>query len=94
MNNTDMIFELLKDMQRDLKEIHEEQIKQGFDIKENKENLKEHMARTELLENRVESLEEKDIGRKYVAKWISGFIGVLTSVVGLLYSFLKMKGKL
>jgi len=84
MNNNDLLFEVLKDIQRDVKDIREEQIKQGYDIKENTEDLKEHMARTELLEGRVELLEESEIGKKYLWKYIAGFSTVL-GIASILY---------
>lgn len=92
MKCDDTVIDTLREIRQDLREIRENQIEQGFDIKANKDNLVEHMKRTELLEGRVESLEEKEIGKKYLWKVIANLgkvIGAISAAIGIIYSALK-----
>lgn len=92
MKIDELVLETLKEIRSDVKEIREAQIAQGFDIKENKENLIEHMKRTELLESRVEILEEKEIGKKYLMK-VAANAGKITTLItgatGIIYAVIR-----
>ena len=73
----DLIIGLVKETKSEVKEIWEEQIKQGVDIRHNKESLIEHIKRTDLLEesldihkkdneDRFGAIEEPRKARKFV----------------------------
>lgn len=63
MNKEDMIYDLLKEVKDDVKEIKIEQIHQGEKIAKNTEDLEEHMSRTlgneELIHINKKELDEK-----------------------------------
>lgn len=88
-----LIHDLLAEIREDVKQIRETQLLQGFDIKENKESLMEHMRRTELAETRIEKTEdrldkiERDVEtKKYSWKLIGAICAGITGVVSFGYT--------
>jgi hypothetical protein len=86
MNLNEMIYETLKEVQKEVQTIRENQIGQGFDIKENKENLAEHIRRTEICETRLTALEKFHMGFIYFSKVVAA-IGTLA---GATYAILQV----
>ena len=73
-------LDLIIDKIKDLKEAHNCRL-DSID-----KNLLEHMKRTEMLENRVDKLEEPGKARKYLKKILIG-VGALA---GLIYTILRI----
>lgn len=87
-----ILQDLIKEIRDEVKQIRETQLEQGFDIRENKDNLVEHMRRTELLENRVQNLEEHERATKYswklISKIVAGAAGVIAFGISI-YKFVE-----
>lgn len=91
MSEQELMIEILREMQTDIriltsdiKEIRESQVRQEEDIKENKEDLKVHMSRTEANEARIENLEDVFVGFKFLGKFLAGCVALGGALVGII----------
>lgn len=55
----------------------------AMSVTQNTKDVAEHIRRTQLLENRVDVLEEPGIVRKHLWKWATGAIVILSGLVGI-----------
>jgi hypothetical protein len=93
LSNSDLMLEIIKDIQCDVKDIKKEQISQGLDIAKNKDDIKDHMKRSDniekvakFLEHRIVKLEEPRTVRKYLYNF---FVGV-SAGGGLIYGIIQI----
>ncbi|NVM33947.1 MAG: hypothetical protein HWN81_00025 [Candidatus Lokiarchaeota archaeon] len=92
----DLIYEIVKESQEELKKIHEEQVRQGIHIAQNTKDLEHHIKRSDQFEEDLKLHRNNDLRHKnpltvkglFVKSiWFFGGIG---TIIGAMYALLKL----